>query len=217
MIGSKQATPSSEVKAGVAPTKQESHQTTHYSVVDVHGNAVSTTTTLNLGFGARYVLPTSGVLLNNEMDDFAVKPGSANVFGLVQGEPNKIEPGKRMLSSMTPTILVKDGELRAVLGTPGGPTITTTVVQILRALVDYDLPIETAVESTRVHHQWLPDQIWTEERIDPKLEAALIERGHKLRKRSGMGHANCIEVDRKTKGFRAMADVSRDGGKAVAY
>lgn len=216
-IDPKHATPSAEVKAGVVPTKQESHQTTHYSVVDAEGNAVSTTTTLNLGFGARFVLPTSGVLVNNEMDDFAVKPGTANVFGLVQGEPNKIEPGKRMLSSMTPTILVKDGKLRAVLGTPGGPTITTTVVQILRALVDYELPLEKAVESTRVHHQWLPDQIWTEDRIDPALEAALIERGHVLRKRGGMGHANCIEVDPKTQGFRAVADISRDGGKAVAY
>jgi gamma-glutamyltranspeptidase/glutathione hydrolase len=210
------ATPSSEIGAGLT-AKEESHQTTHFSVVDVDGTAVSNTYTLNLGFGSKYVVPGVGVLLNNEMDDFAVKPGTANVFGLVQGEQNKIEPGKRMLSSMTPTIVVKDGQLRAVLGTPGGPTITTTVAQLVRALVDYDLPLDDAVEAPRVHHQWLPDQIWTEERIDPALQAALEAKGHEVRKRGSMGHANCIEVDPKSHGFRAVADVSRDGGLAVAY
>ncbi len=216
-IDPQHATPSSEIRAGIAPTKEESHQTTHYSVVDGSGNAVSNTYTLNLGFGARYVLPSSGVLLNNEMDDFATKPGSANVFGLVQGEPNKIEPGKRMLSSMTPTIVAKDGELRAVIGSPGGPTITTTVVQIIRAVVDYQLPIDQAVDSARVHHQWLPDQIWAEDRLDPEVKAGLEARGHEIRQRGSMGHANCIEVDPASRGFRAVADVSRDGGKAVAY
>jgi gamma-glutamyltranspeptidase/glutathione hydrolase len=211
------ATPSSAIKAGLAPGKSESHQTTHYSVVDEAGNAVATTTTLNLGFGSFFVVPGTGVLVNNEMDDFAVKPGTANAFGLVQGEQNKIEPGKRMLSSMTPTILVKDGELRAVLGTPGGPTITTTVSQLARAIVDYGMTVDQAVESPRVHHQWLPDMIWAEDRITPELEKGLIERGHQIRKRGSMGHANIIEVDPATKGFRAVADASRDGGRAVAY
>jgi gamma-glutamyltranspeptidase / glutathione hydrolase len=211
------ATPSSAIRAGLPSGKQESHQTTHYSVVDEAGNAVSTTTTLNLGFGSLFVVPGTGVLVNNEMDDFAVKPGTANAFGLVQGELNKIEPGKRMLSSMTPTILAKDGELRAVLGTPGGPTITTTVSQLTRALVDYGMTVDEAVESPRVHHQWLPDMIWAEDRIAPELEAGLVERGHQIRKRGSMGHANILEVDPKTKGFRAVADASRDGGKAVAY
>ncbi len=215
-IDPNKATPSSEIGAGI-PVGKESHQTTHFSVVDVDGNAVSNTYTLNLGFGAKYVIPGTGVLLNNEMDDFAVKPGTANVFGLVQGEVNKIEPGKRMLSSMTPTIVAKDGELRAVVGTPGGPTITTTVAQIVRAVVDYGLTIDEAVESPRIHHQWLPDQIWTEDRIDPELQKALEAKGHEVRKRGSMGHANCIEVDPKTRGFRAIADVSRDGGSAVAY
>jgi len=210
------ATPSADVGAGVAAA-DESHETTHYSVVDQWGNAASTTYTLNTGFGAKFVVPGTGVLINNEMDDFAVKPGTANVFGLVQGEPNKIEPGKRMLSSMTPTIIVKDGELRAVVGTPGGPTITTTVVQIVRALIDYGLTIEEAVESTRVHHQWLPDAISAEERIDPALKAGLEERGHQVRIWGQFGHANCIEVDPETRGFRAYADISRDGGRAVAF
>lgn len=210
------ATPSSEIRAGTVG-KQESHQTTHYSVVDGDGNAVSVTTTLNLGFGARFVAGETGVLLNNEMDDFAVKPGTANVFGLVQGEANRIEPGKRMLSSMTPTIIERGGKLRAVVGSPGGPTITTTVLQITRALIDYNLPLEAAVESVRVHHQWLPDMIWTEERITPELEAELRAKGHEIRKRPGMGHANCIEIDAKTGERRAVADVSRDGGQAAAY
>lgn len=216
-IDPKRATPSARIKAGLPPGKQESHQTTHFSVVDEAGNAVSNTYTLNLGFGARFVVPGTGVLLNNEMDDFAVKPGTANVFGLVQGEQNKIEPGKRMLSSMTPTIVLTDGKLRAIVGSPGGPTITTTVAQIIRALIDYGMTIDQAVEAVRIHHQWLPDKIWTEERMPAELESGLRALGHEIAKRSAIGHANCIGVDPETRGFRAVADTSRDGGKAMAY
>ncbi len=215
-IDPQKATPSEQVGAGV-PRGRESEQTTHYSVIDGEGNAVSTTTTLNLGFGAKVVIDGVGVLLNNEMNDFSVKPGSPNVFGLVQGEPNRIESGKRMLSSMTPTVVVKGGEVRAVVGTPGGPTITTTVFQIIRAIVDHDMRIDQAVASVRIHHQWKPDMIWTEERIPQRLEDGLAQLGHQLRKRGSMGHANCIEVDPETRGFRAVADVDRDGGRAVAY
>lgn len=215
-ISAERATPSEEIKAGIELGKEESHQTTHFSVVDAEGNAVSNTYTLNLGFGSRFVAP-GGVLLNNEMDDFAVKPGTANVFGLVQGEQNAIEPGKRMLSSMTPTIVVEDGELRAIVGTPGGPTITTTVAQIIRALIDYGLDMGEAVEATRIHHQWLPDMIWSEDRMDEELAEGLRALGHELRMRGGIGAANSIEVDPKTRGFRAVADVTRDGGLAVAY
>lgn len=210
------ATPSDQVGAGL-PAGRESEETTHFSVVDGQGNAVANTYTLNLGFGGKFVAKSSGVLLNNEMDDFSVKPGTANIFGLVQGEPNKIEPGKRMLSSMTPTIVVHEGELRAVVGTPGGPTITTTVATVIRGMIDYELSLADAIASPRVHHQWKPDQIWTEERIDPAVEKALEGKGHSIRKRSGIGHANCIEVDPKTRGFRAVADVERDGGAAVAF
>ncbi len=211
------ATPSSKIGVGMPPSRPESEQTTHYSVVDDAGNAVSNTYTLNLGFGCLFVVPGTGVLLNNEMDDFAVKPGTANAFGLVQGEQNRIEPGKRMLSSMTPTLLLEDGKLRAVLGSPGGPTITTTVSQLVRALVDYGMTIDAAVAAPRLHHQWLPDMIWAEDRLDAATERGLVERGHQIRKRGGMGHANVIEVDRATGGFRAVADESRDGGKAVAW
>jgi gamma-glutamyltranspeptidase/glutathione hydrolase len=211
------ATPSTQIKAGIEPGKQESTQTTHYSVVDKDGNAVATTTTLNTGYGSKFMVPGVGVLLNNEMDDFAVKPGSPNVFGLVQGEQNKIEPGKRMLSSMTPTILVQNGELRAVLGSPGGPTITTTVAQLVRAIVDYEKPLDVAVPALRAHHQWLPDNIWTEESMPADVQAELEKRGHTIKKRGRIGHANSIEVDPKSKGFRAVADTTRAGGKAAAY
>lgn len=210
------ATPSDKVGAGIPP-RDESPQTTHFSVVDVHGNAVSNTYTLNTSFGAKVVVPGTGVLLNNEMDDFAVKPGSPNLYGLVQGEQNRIEPGKRMLSSMTPTILVKDGKLRAVIGTPGGPTISTTVTQLVRAVIDYGATIDAAVRAPRVHHQWKPDVA----RIEPTLDRATVEglkaRGHEIAEWPSIGHANCIEVDPPTGGYRAVADVARDGGKAVAY
>lgn len=215
-IDPNKATPSTEIGAGVE-AKKESEQTTHFSIVDAAGNAVSNTYTLNTGFGSKVVVQGTGVLLNNEMNDFAVKPGTANIFGLVQGEQNAIQPNKRMLSSMTPTIVAKDGELRAVVGSPGGSTITTTVVQIVRALVDYDIKIDDAVEAVRIHHQWLPDTIWSEERLTPELEKALEAKGHKIRKRGTIGHANCIEVDPETRGFRAVADIGRQGGKAVAY
>jgi gamma-glutamyltranspeptidase/glutathione hydrolase len=210
------ATPSSAVSAG-ASLKPQSTETTHYSVIDEAGNAVSTTYTLNTGYGAKYIVDGTGVLLNNEMDDFASAPGKPNTFGLVQGEANKIEPGKRMLSSMTPTIIVKDGEVRAVLGSPGGSTISTTVAQLTRALIDYDIPLDRAVPAIRAHHQWMPDAIMLDGDVPADVKADLEARGHKLMSRGRIGHANCIEVDPKTRGFRAVADTTRSGGKAAAY
>lgn len=211
------ATPSSAIRGGQLPP--ESPQTTHYSVVDDWGNAVANTYTLNASFGAKVVIPGTGILLNDEMDDFASKPGAPNAYGLVQGKVNAIAPGKRMLSSMSPTIVVKDGKLRAVVGTPGGATITTTVAQIVRALVDYGRPLDEAVRAPRVHHQWLPDRVV----VEPGAEAAIIEglraRGHEVvQSPSGAwGHANCIEVDPATGGFRAVADATRKAGSALAY
>jgi gamma-glutamyltranspeptidase / glutathione hydrolase len=210
------ATPSSAVRAGLEPPK-ESPNTTHYSVVDSQGTAVATTTTLNSSFGSLYAVPGLGVLLNDEMDDFSVKPGSPNAYGLVQGRTNRIEPGKRMLSSMTPTILVHEGDVRAVLGTPGGPTISTTVAQLVRAVVDYGRPLDEAVPAFRAHHQWLPDEIVAESTMPPDVQAELTRRGHAVRRRVQMGHANCIETDPATHGFRAVADTTRGGGKAAAY
>jgi gamma-glutamyltranspeptidase/glutathione hydrolase len=210
------ATPSAKVAPGT-PSKAESPQTTHFSVIDERGTAVSNTYTLNASFGAKWVIPGVGVLVNDEMDDFSVKPGSANLYGLVQSEPNAIAPGKRMLSSMTPTIVVKDGEVRAVLGSPGGPTITTTVAQLTRALIDYRQPLDVAVAAPRLHHQWLPDSIIAEKSVPSELVKALEARGHTVKLRDAIGNANCIEVDPITRGFRAVADVARGGAAALAY
>ncbi len=217
------ATPSSEVGAGM-PAPAESMETTHFSIIDGAGNAVSNTYTLNTSFGSKAVIAGTGILLNNEMDDFAVKPGTANTYGLVQGETNRIEPGKRMLSSMTPTIILKDGALRAVVGTPGGSTITTTVTQIVRAIIDYGQTIDVAVRAPRLHHQWLPDRIMAEPTAPQALLEGLRARGHEIMvlgtngwSWTTIGHANCIEVDPATGGLRAVADITRDGGKAVAY
>jgi gamma-glutamyltranspeptidase/glutathione hydrolase len=208
------ATPSSQISTGVP--YQESPQTTHFSVVDERGMAVANTYTLNGGYGAKLQIPGTGVTLNNEMDDFTAKVGAPNMFGLVQGPQNAIEPGKRMLSSMTPTIITKDGKLRAVLGSPGGPTITTTVAHILIQLIDYNRSLTQAVAEPRIHHQWLPDNIWHEP-LPKALTEALKKRGHAMRERATIGHANCIEVDPATGGLRVVADVNRRGGKAVAY
>jgi gamma-glutamyltranspeptidase/glutathione hydrolase len=211
------ATPSDQIKGGAA--LMESMQTTHYSVVDDWGNAVANTYTLNTGFGAKLVIPGTGVLLNNEMDDFASKPGTANVYGLLQREPNSIAPHKRMLSSMTPTLVTKDGKLRAVVGTPGGPTIINTVAQIVRALIDYGQPLDKAVLAPRLHHQWQPDRAVVEPTFEAEIKTGLEARGHQVvfSPWGSFGHANCIEVDPATQGFRAVADVTRDGGEAVAY
>jgi gamma-glutamyltranspeptidase/glutathione hydrolase len=214
-IDPQHATPSSQVHGGIIPG--ESSQTTHFSVVDDEGNAVSNTYTLNGSFGAKRIIPGTGVLLNNEMDDFAAKPGSPNMYGLVQSARNAIAPGKRMLSSMTPTILVKDGKLRAVVGSPGGPTITNTVAGIVRALIDYGQPLDVAVNAPRLHHQWLPDQITVEQDFEPEIVTGLEALGHKVERFDSIGHANCIEVDPTTHGYRAVADVKRKGGEADAY
>jgi gamma-glutamyltranspeptidase/glutathione hydrolase len=135
----------------------------------------------------------------------------------VQGELNRVEPGKRMLSSMTPTIISKDGQLRAVLGTPGGPTITTTVAQITRALLDYGISLDKATPAFRAHHQWQPDQIWAEPTMPDDVMKELEARGHTVKRERQMGHANGIEVDPETHGFRAVSDTTRKGGKAAAY
>jgi len=179
--------------------------------------AVASTFTLNGGFGAKLQVPGTGVTLNNEMDDFTAKPGSPNMFGLVMGAQNAIQPGKRMLSSMTPTIVAKDGKLRAVVGSPGGPTIITTVAQIVMQLIDHQRPLVDAVGGSRVHHQWMPDEIVYEQSLPVATVEALKARGHAMRSRARIGVANCIEIDPKTGALVAVADVQRDGGKASAW
>src|SRR6202795_2214185 len=160
---------------------REPENTTHYSVVDAEGNAVAVTTTLNDSFGSRVTAEGMGFLLNDEMDDFAAKQGVPNTYGLIQGPANSIGPGKRPLSAMTPTIVLKDGKLFLVLGSPGGPTIITTVANILMGVVDFGLDIQEAVNAPRFHHQWLPDQILVEDRLSPDTMNVLGSKGHKLR------------------------------------
>jgi gamma-glutamyltranspeptidase/glutathione hydrolase len=195
---------------------REPENTTHYSVVDAAGNAVSVTTTLNDSFGSRVTAEGLGFLLNDEMDDFAAKQGVPNKLGLIQGPANAIGPGKRPLSAMTPTIVLKDGKLFLVLGSPGGPTITTTVANVLIGVVDFSLDIQEAVNAPRFHHQWLPDEILVEDRLSPDTMNLLHSKGHKLNVRHFWGDGECIMVDPKT-GERLGASDGRNNGKAVGY
>ena len=195
---------------------REPENTTHYSVVDADGNAVSVTTTLNDSFGSRVTAEGLGFLLNDEMDDFAAKQGVPNTYGLIQGPANAIGPGKRPLSAMTPTIVLKDGKLFLVLGSPGGPTIITTVANILIGVVDFSLDIQEAVNAPRFHHQWLPDEIFVEDRLSPDTMNVLRSKGHKLKVEHFWGDGECIMIDPKT-GERLGASDGRNNGKAVGY
>ena len=197
-------------------TIREPENTTHYSVVDAEGNAVAVTTTLNDSFGSRVTAEGLGFLLNDEMDDFTSKPGVPNTYGLIQGPANAIGPRKRPLSAMTPTIVLKDDKLFLVLGSPGGPTIITTVANILMGVVDFGLDIQEAVNAPRFHHQWLPDEILVEDRLSPDTMNILRSKGHKLNVRHSWGDGECIMVDPKT-GERLGASDGRNNGKAVGY
>lgn len=202
--------------ASLTATIPEPENTTHYSVVDADGNAVAVTTTLNETFGSRVTAEGLGFLLNDEMDDFAAKQGVPNAFGLIQGPANAIGPGKRPLSAMAPTIVLKDGKLFLVIGSPGGPTIITTVANVLMGVVDFELDIQEAVNAPRFHQQWLPDQILVEDRLSPDTMNILRSKGHKLNVRHFWGDGECIMVDPKT-GERLGASDGRNNGKAVGY
>ena len=185
---------SEEINAG-APPLHESEQTTHYSVVDQYGNSAAVTTTLNTAFGNSIVVEGAGFLLNNEMDDFSVKPGEPNIFGLTGGVANSIEPGKRMLSSMTPVIVDKDGKLFLVAGSPGGSTIPTTVFQVIINIIDYNMNIGEAVNTGRFHHQWMPDLISYEpESIDSLVLVELNRMGHETISRTSIGSVNAVRI-----------------------
>jgi gamma-glutamyltranspeptidase/glutathione hydrolase len=194
----------------------ESENTTHFSVVDAEGNAVALTTTLNDSFGSRVTAKGLGFLLNDEMDDFTSKPGVPNNYGLIQGSANAVGPGKRPLSAMAPTIVLKDGKLFLVLGSPGGPRIITTVANILIDVVDFGLDIQEAVNAPRFHHQWLPDEILVEDRLSPDTMNILRSMGHKLTVKHFWGDGECIMIDSKT-GERLGASDGRNNGKAVGY
>jgi gamma-glutamyltranspeptidase/glutathione hydrolase len=189
-----EATPSINVKEGTF-TLVESDQTTHLSIVDSKGNAVAVTTTLNDSYGSKVVVGGSGFLLNNEMDDFSAKPGVPNMYGAVGGEANKIEPHKRMLSSMTPTILEKDGKLFMVVGTPGGTTIITSVFQTILNITEHKMTMQEAVSAKRFHSQWVPDSLQAEKgAFSTEDSIKLVKMGHAFKSRSGLGRVDAILV-----------------------
>jgi gamma-glutamyltranspeptidase/glutathione hydrolase len=177
--------------AGIIP---ESEETTHLSVMDAAGNAVSVTTTLNNHFGSRTVVGGAGFILNDEMDDFSVKAGVPNMYGAVGNEKNAIAPGKRMLSSMTPTIVLKDKKPYLVVGTPGGTTIISSVFQSIVNVIDFGMGAEDAVNKPKFHHQWLPDVIFVENDFDAATITALEAMGYKVNKRGNIGRTEMIEI-----------------------
>jgi len=198
--------------------KPESHDTTHYSVVDAEGNAVSVTTTLNDSFGSHVTAGVLGFLLNDEMDDFASKMGVPNMFGLIQGPANAIAPGKRPLSSMTPTIVLEDGKLRYVLGSPGGARIITTVANIFLSAAGGGLNIQQAVDAPRFHHQYQPDKLYLEPGFKPETLAALRKMGYTLSIKDGhWSNGECIAVDPKAGELEGGQDHRRHYGKAAGY
>ncbi|MGV3720186.1 MAG: gamma-glutamyltransferase [Actinomycetota bacterium] len=217
-IDLKKATPSTQVKAG-RPAAYESPQTTHFSVVDAQGNAVSNTYTLNTAYGSGVTATGTGVLLNNEMDDFTSKPGVPNAFGLIQGEANAIQPGKRPLSSMTPTLVLKNGKLVLVVGSPGGPTIINTVLQTVVNVIDHRMNLRQAVSEPRIHHQWLPDTLQHEPFGMPRDVAdALRRRGHQLAPEARyIGDVQAVMVEPGT-GFRlGFSDPRSPDGLAAGF
>ncbi|WP_268237852.1 gamma-glutamyltransferase [Rheinheimera tangshanensis] len=198
----------------------EGYHTTHFSILDKHGNAVSNTYTLNLDFGSGVVVQGAGFLLNNEMDDFSAKPGVPNVFGVVGNDANAIAPGKRMLSSMTPSLLVKDNQVELVVGTPGGSTIITSIFQVITNLFDFDMPLQQAVAAARFHHQLLPKDQITMEPYSPlsaEVQQQLKKKGYKLHTQGwNLGDVQAIQVTATT--VKAAADPrSRGVAKVIQY
>ena len=190
------AVPSSEISQGKPEEFLESMETTHYSVYDSYGNAVSTTTTINSGYGSKVVVDGAGFFLNNEMDDFSAKPNVPNQFGLLGGEANSIQPGKRMLSSMTPTIVLKDNKPFLIVGSPGGSTIMTVVLQVILNVIDFDINIMKAIEMPRIHHQWYPDEIIYESfGMSVDVMENLLEKGHNIAGPENLGRVEGILIN----------------------
>ncbi|ABK48716.1 gamma-glutamyltransferase 1. Threonine peptidase. MEROPS family T03 [Shewanella sp. ANA-3] len=213
-IALNKTTPSTEIKPGnLAP--YESDQTTHFSVVDKWGNAVSNTYTLNFSYGSGLVAKGTGILLNNEMDDFSAKPGTPNGYGLVGGDANAVEGNKRPLSSMSPTIVMKDGKPFLVTGSPGGSRIITTTLQIIMNVIDHGLNIAEASNAARVHHQWLPDELRVESSLNRDTISLLEAKGHKVKVQSAMGSTQSIMVT--DQGIFGASDPRHSGSEAVGY
>jgi gamma-glutamyltranspeptidase/glutathione hydrolase len=226
------ASHSSEIRP--AELTHEGNQTTHYSIVDGAGNAVAVTYTINDWFGAKVIAGDTGFFLNDEMDDFTVKAGAPNLFGLVQGSTNAIAPGKQPLSSMSPTIVLKGNEIRLVLGSPGGSRIITTTLETLMNVIDYGMDIQQAVDAPRIHHQWLPDKVYVEPfAISPDTQALLTAQGYVVEQQPPWGASEAIEVHSKTGDHEASpgnepaperpiellgaSDNRRPGGAAIGF
>jgi gamma-glutamyltranspeptidase/glutathione hydrolase len=211
------ATPSGDIREG-NPVAYESPETTHFTVIDEEGNVVSNTYTLNNSYGSGVTARGTGVLLNNEMDDFTSKPGVPNAYGLLQSENNAIAPRKRPLSAMTPTIVLKDGKVVFAIGSPGGPTIINTVFQVIVNVLDFGMNLQQAIDAPRYHHQWMPDHIrWEPYGLNADTRKALEARGHKLADKPGyMGDAEGVMIEAQT-GVRLGASDPRLGGAAVGY
>jgi gamma-glutamyltranspeptidase/glutathione hydrolase len=208
------ATPSIEIKPGVI-LKTESEETTHLSVIDKDGNAVAVTTTLNNSYGSRTVVGGAGFFLNDEMDDFSIKPGVPNMYGAIGGEANAIAPGKRMLSSMTPTIVLKDNRPFLVVGTPGGTTIPTSVFQTIVNIIEFGMNTKDAVWKPKFHHQWLPDTLYVEKGFPEEIKTSLQKMRYALFERNGIGRTEVIKVLSNGK-FEAVAD-NRGGDAAEGW
>jgi gamma-glutamyltranspeptidase/glutathione hydrolase len=215
LIDAQRATPAAEIRAG-EPGPHEGENTTHYSVVDRDGNAVSNTYTLNFSYGLGLVAEGTGILLNNELDDFAVRPGAPNAFGLVGGRANAPEANKRPLSSMSPTIVLKDGRVFLVTGSPGGSRIITTVLQVISNVIDHGMNIAEAVLAPRIHHQWLPDQAFAERGFSPDTLALLAARGHAVTVGNTSGSANSIMAV-PDRGWAGATDTRQRGTLAAGH
>jgi gamma-glutamyltranspeptidase / glutathione hydrolase len=215
-IDPERATPSTAVKPG-RPAGTESMETTHYSVVDSEGNAVAVTYTINGGFGNGIAVPGLGFLLNNEMDDFSAKPGSPNMFGLVQGAANAIQPGKRPLSSMTPTIVLKDGKFFMTAGAPGGARISTAVLQVILNVIDFSMNVQDAIDAPRFHHQWQPDRLSLERGISPDTVALLKSRGYDVDDAPGVVLAQVAAIVSDGGWLQGGSDGRSAMGKAAGY
>jgi gamma-glutamyltranspeptidase/glutathione hydrolase len=213
-IDPEHATPASAIRAG-GTVQPEGRNTTHFSVVDSFGNAVSNTYTLNFSYGVGLVAEGTGIILNNELDDFAVKPDAPNAYGLIGYEANAPGPGKRPLSSMTPTIVLKDGKPFLVTGSPGGSRIITAVLQVVVDVIDRGMDIATAEAAPRIHNQWMPDQVFAEPGVAPDLIAALQARGDKVVPTGKFTSVNSIVVT--PDGFAGAADPRTHGGLAVGF
>jgi gamma-glutamyltranspeptidase / glutathione hydrolase len=210
-----QATPSEQISPGL-PAGKESSDTTHYTIADEQGNVVAVTYTLNAGYGSNVTVPGAGFLLNDEMDDFAAKPGSPNLFGMVQGETNAIAPGRRPLSSMAPTIVLKNGKPFLALGTPGGARIITAVLQVMLNVMDFGMNVQDAIDFPRVHHQWKPDRLDFERGVSPDTLAALKKSGYLIEEAKPVVIAR-VEAILIDGGWMQGGHDDRGAGKVAGY